>query len=97
MIGKRGIALTQVGTCCNPECGVPLYKELMVFWDDEACLDCNPPREGLPTAFRMLAESLGVDITGKTDAEVLEALGFHTPPPRSSGHFSEDCCRGGEG
>jgi hypothetical protein len=97
-MSSRGIKLTQVGVCCNPECRAPLYAELMESPDDEACADCNPPREGLPTAFRMLAEGCGVKVGGKTNLEVLEALGlvkFHTPPPQTSGHCSEDCCRGG--
>ena len=54
MRGEIGLKLTQVGECCNPTCRAPLYAELMIFPDDEACLECNPPREGLPTAFRML-------------------------------------------
>ena len=42
MIGKRGLALTQVGVCCNPECRAPLYRELMADFDAEACFECDP-------------------------------------------------------
>lgn len=59
MIGERGLALTPAGKCCNPKCNRPLYAELMHFPDDEACLECNPPREGLPTAFRLMKEANG--------------------------------------
>jgi hypothetical protein len=46
--------LTYAGRCVNPECNAPLYQELMRSPDDEACVDCDPPREGTPTAFRLL-------------------------------------------
>jgi hypothetical protein len=42
MIGRRGLALTRVGVCVNPQCRAPLYAELMVAPDDEACADCVP-------------------------------------------------------
>jgi len=96
-VREKGIALTEIGTCCNPACARPRFLELGEDLS-KACTDCDPPREGLPTAFRMLAEGRGVQVEGKTNEEVLEALGlvnFYTPPPRSSGHCSEDCCRGG--
>ncbi len=63
MIGERGLALTPAGNCCNPKCNRPLYAELMhsvmSFPDDEACFECNPPREELPTAFRLLKRANG--------------------------------------
>lgn len=43
---ERGISLTRVGECCNPACRAPLFGELMIYPDDEACYDCDPPREG---------------------------------------------------
>jgi hypothetical protein len=54
---KRGLKLTEIGHCINPNCNKPLFAELVIFPDDELCLECNPPREGLPTAFRLLGES----------------------------------------
>lgn len=56
MRGETKLKLTQVGNCVNPACQRPLYAELIIFPDDELCLECNPPREGLPTAFRLLNE-----------------------------------------
>ena len=86
-----GIRLTPVGhSCVNPECGRELFVELDGE-RTEACVECDPPREGLPTAFRMIAEASGVGVGGKTDGEVIEALGF-----RPLGHYSEDCCCGGD-
>ncbi|MDQ3744179.1 MAG: hypothetical protein M3444_07345 [Acidobacteriota bacterium] len=82
---EPGIRLTIAGYCVNPSCRAPLYKELMAAPDDEACFDCNPPREGLPTAFRLLAESEGIDVEGKTEAEVFKALGLISPQGESKG------------
>lgn len=62
MIGKTGeihLALTPAGKCCNPRCNRTFYAELMRFPDDEACFECNPPREELPTAFRLLKQANG--------------------------------------
>lgn len=56
MRGEIKLKLTPVGNCVNPACKSPLYAELIIFPDDELCLVCNPPREGLPTAFRLLSE-----------------------------------------
>lgn len=50
---REGLKLTEIGRCVNPVCNKPLFAELVIFEDDELCLDCNPPREGLPTAFRL--------------------------------------------
>jgi NADH:ubiquinone oxidoreductase subunit F (NADH-binding) len=61
MRGEIGFKLMQAGECCNPMCRRPLYAELMRFPDDEACDECVPPREGLPTAFRLLMESGEMD------------------------------------
>jgi hypothetical protein len=58
-VSRKGIKLTVAGYCVNPSCRAPLYKELMVCWDDQLCFDCDPPREGLPTAFRLVAEANG--------------------------------------
>ena len=54
MMSEIKLKLTPLAPCCNPRCGNFLYVELMRFPDDEACLECVPPREGLPTAFRLL-------------------------------------------
>jgi hypothetical protein len=51
---ENKFALTESGhTCVNPACGRPLYLELDGD-RTEACVTCDPPREGLPTAFRMM-------------------------------------------
>ncbi len=55
MRGEPKLKLTRIGECCNPKCQRPLYRELMRFDDDEACFECDPPREGLPTTFRLLS------------------------------------------
>jgi hypothetical protein len=55
----EGLKLTPNSwSCVNPECGRPLYVELEGE-RTEACVDCDPPRERLPTAFRLLAEANG--------------------------------------
>lgn len=51
--------LTALGPCCNPECGRQRFLELDEDLS-EACSTCDPPRVGLPTAFRMIAEAAGV-------------------------------------
>jgi hypothetical protein len=85
-----GIKLTTAGhLCVNPECGRELFVELDGD-RTEACVECDPPREGLPTAFRLMAESRGVELEGKTPGEIVEALGF------MSGHCSGRCRRGGD-
>lgn len=45
---EKGVALIEVGVCCNPQCGAPLYRELMAAADSEACFECDPQqfREG---------------------------------------------------
>jgi hypothetical protein len=76
-VREKGIALTASGCrCVNPACGRELFLE--IDGDrTEACVSCDPPREGLPTAFRML----------------YERTGGRLPPFMSGGHCSEDCCR----
>lgn len=79
MARSEGLKLTQVGVCCNPACGQPLYAELMVFADDEACFECVAPRAGIPTAWLILAEQNGVTVTPEmTMRELIEKL-----PPRT--------------
>jgi hypothetical protein len=42
--------LTFAGYCCNPNCVAPLYLELMLSPDDEACYECIPPAVRPPFA-----------------------------------------------
>lgn len=61
---EKGIKLTPLGyACVNPACGRPLFLELDGE-RTEACVECDPPREGLPTAFRMLFERTGGRLPG---------------------------------
>jgi deoxyribose-phosphate aldolase len=59
---ENKFALTESGyTCVNPACVRPLYLEL----DGdriEACVTCDPPRGGLPTAFRMMGVRTARDV-----------------------------------
>lgn len=45
-MSREGLKLTKVGECCNPECRAPLFAELMIWSDDEACYRCAPPDDG---------------------------------------------------
>jgi hypothetical protein len=69
---ERGIALTQVGECCNLECRAPLFAELMIFSDDEACYECDPPREGWHT---VIIEAFG-DMLPPFDSWSADGQGF---------------------
>ncbi len=53
MLHEVKLNLTYAGRCVNPMCRAPLYKELMREWDQEACGECDPPNEEIPTAFRL--------------------------------------------
>jgi hypothetical protein len=72
---REGLKLTPNGyTCVNPECARPLYVEIEGE-RTEACMDCDPPREGLPTAFRLMAEAHGIEVTpGMTIAKLWPLL-----------------------
>jgi hypothetical protein len=55
------VRLTVVGACCNPACARPLFAEL---GETEACADCDPPREGLPTTFKLMGYTRPPDASG---------------------------------
>ena len=71
---EPGVRLTQVGVCCNPECARPRFLELGEDLS-EGCTECDPPREGLPTAFRLMAEAHGIAVTpGMTVGDLWRVL-----------------------
>ncbi len=43
MRGEQGVSLTRAGRCMNPQCGAPVYAELMSadLHDTPLCVDCE--------------------------------------------------------